>query len=279
MSPTATAAPTPSEDGRFGFGANWTRYARQISEPRIATAVQTLSSMFGVPSMRGKTFLDIGSGSGLFSLAAQRLGATVTSFDYDPDSVTCTQAVRDRFAPSAADWRVLQGSVLDAGFLRSLGRFDYVYSWGVLHHTGAMWQAMDNAAAQVAEEGDLFISIYNDQGRSSRYWLAVKKAYNALPPPLRFLVLWPCFVRLRGPSFVRDALAGDPLRTWREYQAQRGMSSWHDVVDWVGGLPFEVAPPDRVFDFHRQRGFTLKKLKTCGGEKGCNEFVFTRKRN
>ena len=52
------------------------------------------------------------------------------------------------------------------------------------------------------------------------------------------------------------------------------MSRWHDMIDWIGGYPFEVAKPEQIFDFYRAKGFVLLKLKTCAGGKGCNEFVF-----
>jgi hypothetical protein len=52
------------------------------------------------------------------------------------------------------------------------------------------------------------------------------------------------------------------------------MSRWHDLVDWVGGYPFEVAKPETVFEFFRGRGFELEWMLTCAGKPGCNQFVF-----
>ena len=69
---------------------------------------------------------------------------------------------------------------------------------------------------------------------------------------------------------------GRYLARLTNYQDVRGMSRWHDIVDWIGGYPFEVATPDSVFEFCRNRGFTLVHLKTSGGKLGCNEFVFQR---
>lgn len=54
------------------------------------------------------------------------------------------------------------------------------------------------------------------------------------------------------------------------------MSRWHDLVDWVGGYPFEVAKPEAVFGLYRDLGFRLSSLQTVGGGLGCNQFVFER---
>lgn len=258
---------------RFEFGANWAAFLRRLTPDRIDAAEQSLKAMLDVERLAGKTFLDIGSGSGLFSLAAHRLGARVTSFDFDPKSVACTAELKRRFAEDDPQWTVRRGSVLDRDLTIELGTFDLVYSWGVLHHTGRLWEALENTASLVAPKGLLFIAIYNDQGRASRIWTKVKQLYVKAPRPLKWAVLLPAFARLWAPSLVRDTAKGTPLLTWRSYGV-RGMDPWRDVVDWVGGYPFEVARPEQIFEFCRRRGFELRKLKTCGGGHGCNEFLF-----
>jgi 2-polyprenyl-6-hydroxyphenyl methylase/3-demethylubiquinone-9 3-methyltransferase len=69
-------------------------------------------------------------------------------------------------------------------------------------------------------------------------------------------------------------LKGQPGASWSN--KRRGMSAWHDVIDWVGGYPFQVSKPEEVFNFFRKEGFYLNKLKTCAGGHGCNEYVFIR---
>lgn len=262
---------------RFAFGRNWSRFLADISEPRIAAAQASLLEMLDCSDLEGRRFLDVGSGSGLFSLAARRSGAHVHSFDVDSDSVACTSELRRRYFADDEHWLVESGSILDPDYVAQLAPADIVYSWGVLHHTGQMWTAIARVTELVAPGGQLYLAIYNDQGRFSRRWARIKRLYNRLPAALRWCVLLPAFVRLWGPTLLSDLLRGKPLQTWRSYAAaSRGMSAWRDVVDWVGGYPFEVARPEEVFAFCRQRGFQLEQLKTCAGGIGCNEFVFRR---
>lgn len=261
---------------RFEFGDNWTLFLRQLNDDRIRAAEQSLRDMLQLKDLQGVRFLDIGCGSGLFSLAARRLGATVHSLDFDPRSVACAQELRRRYFADDPAWVVEEGSALDADYLRSLGKFDIVYSWGVLHHTGAMWQALENAAIPVSSTGRLFIAIYNDQGTPSRRWTAVKKLYNKLPSPLAWLLAFGVLVNQWWRPIVKDFLKLQPFTAWREYGKLRGMTPWRDVVDWTGGYPFEVAKPEQLFDFYQSRGFTLLRMTTCGGSMGCNELVFVR---
>ncbi|MBX3293849.1 MAG: class I SAM-dependent methyltransferase [Acidobacteria bacterium] len=264
---------------RFEFGKNWAAFLSVLDEDRIQTAVESLKEMLECDSLAGKSFLDIGSGSGLFSLAARKLGARVHSLDFDTNSVACTTELRRRYFDGDSDWTIEQASALDADHLKRLGSFDIVYSWGVLHHTGEMWRALENAAIPVRDGGKLFVAIYNDTGSQAARWHWIKKTYCRLPrvlkTPFAAAVIMPDELKRLAASMIK-LRPQTYLHSWTRYKNGRGMNRWHDIIDWVGGYPYEVATVDEIFEFYKKRGFSLQKIRSGGVGLGCNEFVFER---
>ena len=265
-----------SPSSRFPFGRNWADFLRLVDEARIVEAERSLTEMLGPERIAGATFLDAGSGSGLFSLAAMRLGAgRVHSFDIDHDSVACTVELRRRFYPQTTHWTIEQGDVLNQEYVARLGLWDIVYAWGVLHHTGDLWRAFDAVTRMTAPSGQLFVSIYNDWGVRSRLWRSVKRFYNT--GRLGRAAVRSVFI----PWYVARGLAIDlvrrrsPRARYDEYRTSRGMSMTHDWDDWLGGYPYEVARPEQIIEFCSTRDCSLLKSILRRGN-GCNEFVFTR---
>jgi SAM-dependent methyltransferase len=260
---------------RYDFGKNWASFIdAHFTVERRAIAKQRLLDFLKKSDLQNLSFLDIGSGSGLHSMAAYDAGAArIHSFDYDEVSVRTTADLRS-IAGSPTNWTVEKGDVLDVAYLRNLGLWDIVYSWGVLHHTGEMWSAVANAAGRVASGGLLFIALYssNVASPSTEFWLDVKKRYNRADElGKRRMELW---------YLWRFGIDRNPLRLplliKQIYQKkkQRGMSYMTDVRDWLGGWPMEYADDQEVIKVMKERhGFALVNIST--GE-ACTEFLFTR---
>lgn len=259
---------------RFAFGKNWIDYLdKSLTTERIDIAVQAMKDLLGVETLRGETFLDIGSGSGLHSLAAYRLGADeIISFDYDADAVRATERLR-KSVGNPANWQVFQGSILDKE-LAAKYRASIVYSWGVLHHTGDMWQAICNAASMVVPGGIMCIAIYNQVDRwfaGSEMWRKIKRAYVNGPDWRKRLIIG----GYKAYYFLHKAVRErkNPITEIRTYN-DRGME-WHiNIVDWVGGYPFEFASVAEVVAFCKTmfNHETIKVVPRPGH--ACNEFVF-----
>lgn len=262
---------------RFPFGENWTNFLKILSESHILEAKNALEIFLGETDLKNKKFLDIGSGSGLHSLVARRMGAHVVSFDYDAQSVACTKELRSRYFSEDSAWEISQGSILDRKFIESLGKFDISYSWGVLHHTDALWQALYNAQLPVASNGVLFIAIYNDQGIISSVWRIIKRTYCSgwLGRFIMGSIFYPIFFLI---GLLADLLRlRNPATRYVEHKKYRGMSLVHDWRDWLGGYPFEVATPERIIEFYKNLGFDLIRLSLTGHGFGNNQFLFQRK--
>jgi 2-polyprenyl-6-hydroxyphenyl methylase/3-demethylubiquinone-9 3-methyltransferase len=266
------------DDTRFEFGANWRHFLETVDARRVEAAMHSLDEMVGAERLVGASFLDAGCGSGLFSLAARRLGARVHSFDYDPQSVACTTELKRRLARDDDRWTIEPGSVLDRAYLERGGGFEVVYSGGGPHHPGGWWEALYTVGAMRSHGGVLFISIYNDQGPRSRTWTRIKRTYCKSPPIVQRGLVLAVGAAIYGRSLARHLLRGRSLNEYREQLADqpRGMSSWYDLVDWVGGYPFEVAKPEDVVAFLRKRGYSTLRTTSAGGSLSCNEFVMVR---
>lgn len=262
----------------FSFGKNWQSFLKTLNDSKIEEAKRSLLEFLGgADKISGKTFIDIGCGSGLFSLAAVKLGASkVVSVDVDDFSVACAEYLKDRYAKDA-NWEIKKGSALDENFVRSLDQFDIVYSWGVLHHTGNMYEAFKNVINLIKSGGCFYLAIYNKNTKckiegTSEFWLKVKKFYNKS----NFLVKK--IMEIIYSTYYIVGLAANlinPISYIKNYQTTRGMSFFTDIKDWLGGYPYEYASIQEIKNYFKKYNFSCGK-NTEVRSIGCNEYLFKR---
>ena len=261
-------------EARFEFGSNWYNYVRKnLTDERIGIAKAHLLDFLGTNDLNGVAFLDIGCGSGVHSLAAHLAGASrIHSFDYDEKSVAATQFCREK-ANSEANWIVERGDVLDQDYMKNLGQWPLVYSWGVLHHTGDVWAALENAMAAVAPGGRFYVALYSeDRQKRPQYWLDIKERYAKAGRFKKEFMFWH--------NILSDRLKWKPwkvgklIRQAKKSKKIRGMSLFTDIRDWLGGWPMQFVKDQEVVDFAMSKGFALEKIIQVEGN---TEFLFRKK--
>ncbi len=258
---------------QFDFGQNWKEFSENaLTDEKIHEARVALQDLLD-EDLAGKTFLDIGFGQGMSLLLASERNAATYGCDINPKCKQVLDANKTRFFSHlvARDIPCVVGSILDESVVSRLqqltpsGTFDIVHSWGVLHHTGDMTTAIKNAASLVRPGGTLVLALYNRHWTSST-WLAIKWLYCKSPALVQRLFIMLLYPVIWLAKFL--VTGKNPMRQ------QRGMDFMYNVVDWVGGYPYEYESTDETNRRMSALGFILHKVIPAEVPTGCNEFVF-----
>lgn len=246
-------------DQHFEFGKNWQKFLRGINDEKLASSIHDIETFLGQEVLTGKSFVDIGCGSGLSSLAAYKLGAReIYSCDIDPVNIDNVSLLKQHVeVPKEFPWHSEVRSIVDPDDVQHISKGDIIYSWGVLHHTGDMWAAIRNTASLVPSGGYLYLMIYRD-AKLAYPWKVIKRSYVRAPGLIKFLMR-----NIFAAVLIAGILAKgkNPLKSIKNYgRKSRGMSWYTDVTDWIGGYPFEYAEAEEVIKFLQPMEFKLKKI-------------------
>ena len=252
-------------EGKFSFGINWTDFAKnKVDENIVSTHVNdALGHLLRMPGflsakpLEGKRVIDIGCGSGLSSLSFYENGCRdITSFDVNEDSIKATNIIKERFCNDESNlkWSIKEGSILDENLvsdLRSQEKYDLVYSWGVLHHTGDMRKAIDNTLSLCQSGSILWMALYIkvDQPDGEEIYqndLKLKIKFNEASEETKKEMIV---------SRLKKVFGNNPA-TWTRPYDNRGMTPINDVTDWLGGYPYEVARAKDIKRLLEANGFS-----------------------
>jgi SAM-dependent methyltransferase len=220
------------------------------------------SRLIDYGALTGRRVLEIGSGLGAISGELARQGARVTSVDLTATGVTAATA---RFRLDTCNGAAVQADAERLPFHRDT--FDFVWSWGVLHHTPRTAEAILEARRVLRPGGELSIMLYN---RASFYnWFNVILRYGILRLELRRMTVPELWNRYTDGKLI----GGCPHVTYYTPDEMRCLLSGFKVTEMrtfdqkqlvLGLFPRAIARrierivPDSVFDFCFARyGFLL----------------------
>ncbi len=248
-----------SENGKFSFGLNWIDYVKtKLNDTIVENHTSNISMYYKDYDLSSMSVLDIGCGSGLSSLSFNLLGCkNIHSIDVDKNSVSACELTKEKYSNYVKNnWTIENKSILDEEFVKSSPKYDIVYSWGVLHHTGNMWKAIKNATSLVKENGIIHLALYVNGERYTED-LKTKMFYNLSEDDIKKKMIFDWL------NYYYISRGVDIFST-----NDRGMNKYNDCIDWLGGIPYEVCDPDILDSYLNQNSFTKMFYK--GGKQGSN---------
>lgn len=258
----------------FQFGKNWNNFSNSISKNNINNSLKSIQNLISKKDIENKSILDIGCGSGLSLLSFLKLGAkSVCGVDIDPMSVKTAKSVIEKYYNNK-NWSVEEKSIFDIN-LKTYPKFDLVYSWGVLHHTGDMWRSIDIASSLLKKNGVIFLALYQ-KTKLCKFWELEKRFYVNSPKIIQKIIR-----TLFKTLYISGLIVSkkNPKVFFQNYKEKRGMEWHYDIHDWLGGYPYESIKRRDLEIFLNKKGFVIenyfyKKNKLFGllGSH-CDEFI------
>ena len=146
-------------ESHFEFGSNWNDFSSLVTKSNLNNAKLSFKKLGLHKLIKNKSFLDIGCGSGLNLITSLEFGVKkVCGIDIDPDCIKTSKKLLSKFS-NKKNWDVYNLSIFDKK-IEKFQKFDVVYSWGVLHHTGDMYKAIDKSMKLVKYDGYLCLALY-----------------------------------------------------------------------------------------------------------------------
>ncbi len=223
----------PSGNYAASFGIEWMAHACTQYDEHTGLALSEtrfFEETRWPRDLSGQLVLEVGSGSGRFTVPAASTGATVISMDY-------SLAVEANYASNGARENVLivQADLYAMPFRP--GTFDRIFCFGVLQHTPDVHRAFLALPQMLKPGGELVVDVYKKTFARTylatkyyvRWWTRRMNPEQLLHFTRRWIdVFWPLSYLIRRiprigpalnwrlliPDYSREGLRGSALKEW-----------------------------------------------------------------
>jgi 2-polyprenyl-3-methyl-5-hydroxy-6-metoxy-1,4-benzoquinol methylase len=176
--------------------------ARFIHAARhFAHGARPFDQIIPFDAIAGKRVLEVGCGMGLHTELMARAGACVTAIDISPKSVAATKA-RLALRGVAAEVREADAELLDVET-----EFDFIWSWGVIHHSSRTGRVLRNLYRALKPGGQLRFMVYSLDGAQAYAVMMSRYMFGFWRGRALDELLWESTDGFLARYFTKDSLA------------------------------------------------------------------------
>ena len=241
--------------GKF-YDVVWTEYLPEYN------ASETHWKIFYSPQdIEGKSVLDAGCGTGIFSIIFARNGAaSVLGIDISEGSLETAKALKTKFDLENASFQ--KQDMLDLPFADE--SFDIVWAWGTVHHTTDPFKAMSELIRVLRAEGSILLAVYT-RTRVTFLHEIIRKALVRTPRKT-----WKALSKIL-------ALVLSPVVYFfkKREKSRKGEKLEELIMDWYFVPIRHYYYPEEIKVFLEEQGFTIEKyLPASGRFNSTSNFIY-----
>ncbi len=234
----------------------WTEYI-----PEYEASEKHWLLFYSPEEVKGKTVLDAGCGTGVFSIIFARNGAAkVTGIDISPGSLGTARGLKEKFGLANAEFQ--QQDMLHLSFRDA--SFDIVWAWGTVHHTTDPLGAITELIRVLKPGGSLFLAIYK---QTSVTWIheIIRKTMIRTPR-------WSWNVLAKAGAFMLTPVV---FLFKRRQKSRKGEKLSELILDWYFVPIRHYYTPEEIRVFLERKKFRIEKyLAHSGRFNSSSNFIY-----
>jgi ubiquinone/menaquinone biosynthesis C-methylase UbiE len=241
--------------GRF-YDVVWTEYLPEYDETEKHWKI-----FFTSEEVAGRSVLDAGCGTGIFSIIFANQGAgRVTGIDISEGSLGTARGLKEKFGLDSAEF--MKQDMLDLPFADA--SFDIVWAWGTVHHTTDPFQAIDQLIRVLKPGGALLLAVYT-RTRLTFIHEIIRKTLVRTPRRS-----WTCLSKV-----MALFLAPVVLFFKKREKSRKGEKLEELILDWYFVPIRHYYRPEEIRKYLEDKGFAIEKFLPASGRfDSTSNFIF-----